>query len=307
MTWKGVAEPLRYPVLYAVWLQAAFLAPTHIADAFAQHPVLMLLAYNVVIGAVLLVVTVGEAVPKPSGGDVRFAEGATTGEDRPDRYTVLLATGLVVCILLWVFRAQTGSVGPDDRDARALGWIMAGLLLGVITGPLSALPLFLFLGLVLPPIRVSGSYTLELGADIGDVLRRRRRLDGLEMPEIGTVAAREVRDGVFDLTPPSNFLSKLDGRRTISIAQAGDNGLVQTVASDRGFSSELRLVRSGRRISGVYYMESARMIDKLAIRVTGPRRYAKLAAQFEAHRLSRMCASPVAILQSQELQGRPVD
>ena len=274
----------------------AFLALKPVADAFSQHPGLTLLAYNVVIGAVFLFRTIPEALPKPSGGDVHFAMAKSTGEDAPNRYAMLLPVGLVLCVLLWVFRAQTGTEAADDRDARGLGWIMAGLLLGVITGPLSALSVFLFLGLVLPPVRVSCSYTLELGADVAGVLERRQRLDGMAMPEIGAGQARKVRCGVFDLAPQSGFLSMFDGRRTNSIGQAGGDQEVQTVASNRGFSSELRLKRSWRRISGAFRMGSARMIEKLEVRVIGALRYARLAALFEAHRLSQMGECPVTVV-----------
>lgn len=66
MTWKGVVETLRYPVLYAVWLQAAVLALKPDADRCEQQPGLMLLAHNFAIGAVLLFATISEALPQPS-------------------------------------------------------------------------------------------------------------------------------------------------------------------------------------------------------------------------------------------------
>ena len=238
------------------------------------------------------------------------ASSETPGDEPPElprSLWLILFIGLAVALVVipWTIReviegpiehfiASREFEGAMPERNFALWWMFV-VMMSMIIGPLSLFALAFVIGSLFPPIARVIEFRLKVDPLDPDLFKRRYDLTSIESYSDGLGIPQEIEDNLFVAHP----LEIEGGRRSFYIERRQppeDQQSMTFSETDRhGYSADLSLRFDGQDISARLKIESRGRLERLGIRLLGLKRFDRICARSELHRLSQLTQSTVSI------------
>lgn len=230
-------------------------------------------------------------------------DGEAVAPAKPPLLDLATMTLLILALLAagsWY--ADTWSPIGDCEAERPIAervWLYASLFVITLFAPLALLLLAVLVDALLPSLRRCARIEFSVSESPEDTLRKRAQLERIARYDegFGRPVAAEPRDGnIYTVEATKGFIRAIIKSERIVVPERSPSKVAFLCTAQERYEARISLELNGNSLLCHYDVWSGLRLDKLLVRLMGPKTYAHFLALAEAKRIAQSGDCEVRIL-----------